>query len=308
MNDIRDRLKTFIASAPLPVLANKVRAKWWEWVRQRAMSGKQAASYAEARQAGLVKPDAKKILAKNGRFDGIYAGRRAFIIGNGPSLKDQRIDVLRDEITFAVSAFWKHPDAAIVKPKYYAFADPLFFDGEPATEVFFENLRRTIASSTYFVPIKGRSTVEKMHLLPEAETFYIAMGREMKTLRITGPDPTKTMPHVITVVHLAILLAMYMGIKEIYLLGLDHDWLAHREEDRHFYEGQTLPGHTAVVSALSAWPYKRLMEDQLKLWNDYEIIKETAEKMGCKIWNSTRGGFLDIFDRIPYEKVLSMQK
>jgi hypothetical protein len=307
MNDFRSKFETLMrnASLPLPALANKVRARWWDWVLQRALSGKQAALYAEARQAGSLKRGWREILAKNNRFDGVHAGQRAFIIGNGSSLKDQQIDVLRDEITFVVSGFWKHPDASIVKPKYYVFADPLFFDGERAAEVFFENLRQVIHHSTYFIPFTARAAVEKMHLLPESQVSYIAMGRHMKTLRITGPDPTKIMPHVSTVIQLAILMALYMGIEEIYLLGLDHDWLAHREEDRHFYEGQTLPGHSKVVSALSGWPYKRLMEDQLKLWNDYEVLKEVALKAGCRIWNSTRGGFLDVFDRIAYEEVLT---
>jgi hypothetical protein len=41
-------------------------------------------------------------------------------------------------------------------------------------------------------------------------------------------------PQSVTIMALEV--ALYMGFKNIYLLGCDHDWILHLDTSRHFYE------------------------------------------------------------------------
>ena len=42
------------------------------------------------------------------------------------------------------------------------------------------------------------------------------------------------------------------------------------------------------------------------LWQSYRLIKEylSKSKSGIKIYNATKGGLLDVFERVEYESVL----
>ena len=46
-----------------------------------------------------------KTLDMNKEFENKYAGKRCFILGNGPSLKDEDLSVLKDEYVFTVNQF-----------------------------------------------------------------------------------------------------------------------------------------------------------------------------------------------------------
>ena len=90
--------------------------------------------------------------------------------------------------------------------------------------------------------------------------------------------------------------AMSMGCSAIYLLGLDHDWLAHLNRNYAFYTDREGEKHD--------WMYKDLMEAVLIMWCGYESIQRVAQSLDIRIINVTRGGFLDVFERCNYESVI----
>ena len=48
-----------------------------------------------------------------------YQGKRCFILGNGPSLKQQDLTLLKDEITFVSNWFVLHDKYEEINPDYY---------------------------------------------------------------------------------------------------------------------------------------------------------------------------------------------
>src|SRR5690242_4618800 len=64
-----------------------------------------------------------EIVARNSVFRDKHKGRRAFVIATGPSLKNQDITGLGDEITFVMSGFWKHSVLEHWQPTYYCLSD-----------------------------------------------------------------------------------------------------------------------------------------------------------------------------------------
>lgn len=260
-----------------------------------------ASTNLERHPSSELSPVERQLLAKNAVFRNCHAGKRCFVIGNGPSLAQQDLTPLANEITFAASGFWKHPIVERWQPTYYCFADPLFFDGSESSLNFFRQLRTRIHETTFILPSSAARMVQNHQLVSDECAYYVAFGDSLSRGGLGTITLTEKIPAVINVVQLAMLAALYMGCSPIYLLGLDHDWLAHRGPDRHFYSGGILEKHPQVVSKLEEYSYKYLMECQLELWRGYESLQEFARQQGLKIFNATAGGFLDVFPRTEFE-------
>lgn len=99
-------------------------------------------------------------------------------------------------------------------------------------------------------------------------------------------------------------LAIYMGFKEIYLVGIEHSEIVTGQYD-YFYDRDlskvgdrdTYTSNSGkVVSRFSTQLYTRNC-----LWKQYERLNEIIDKKGIEIYNATKGGILDIFNRIDYD-------
>jgi hypothetical protein len=248
------------------------------------------------------------LLERNQTFRDKHKQQRCFVIANGPSVKTQNLEPLGNDVTLVMSGFWHHDVVSLWQPTYYCFSDPAYFDGSEPVKEFFRNLRGRITSSTFFAPLPARKIVEDQQLLPLEQTYWIQFWGELhdRLAERRKIDLTVDIPSTMSVSQLCIMAAIYMGCSPIYLLGLDHDWLAHRGEAGHFYRGHGgLEKHQEFKPQLSDWSYKFLMECQLKLWTGYENLAEIAATRGIQILNATNGGFLDVFERVNYDDVVT---
>jgi hypothetical protein len=250
----------------------------------------------------LLTPDERKLLNRNAQFRDKHKGQRAFVIVNGPSLKEQDITYLENEITFVVSGFYKHEVIKKWQPKYYCILDKSFFNGSDLVHNFFKQLHAAIKESTFFIPLfRGFEANKKDKLLPLDKTYYIATA---------GPPSDKIDMNGIVqsfagVSAFALAQAVYMGCSPIYLLGFDHDYLANRGVDRHFYTGGTMPGagSAAAIPLADRVPYDEEMRMNLWLWKNYRSLNKIAKQKGLEIYNATRGGYLDVFKRVDFESI-----
>src|SRR3989338_8496092 len=69
----------------------------------------------------------KKILSLNVKIKNTKTGKRCFIMGNGPSLKDIDLTDFRNEETFVVNTFWNHERYKDINPKYYILTETKIF-------------------------------------------------------------------------------------------------------------------------------------------------------------------------------------
>jgi hypothetical protein len=247
-----------------------------------------------------------EILSRNELFRNLHKGQRAFVIANGPSLKDQDLNLLKNEIKFAVAGFYKHPIISENwQPTYYSVIDKQFFEDPVVYEPFWSGLKEKIKDTTFFISLsRGYGFNKVTNILPSDRTFYCAhYGTPIKD----DLDFTKLTMGFQTVASMSIALAVYMGCNPIYLLGYDHDYLAHRGKDHHFYEGNILGGRIKDKFENSnietIYPYYFTMQFMQKFWNNYKKIKQVADQRNIRIINATRGGFLDVFERTDYETI-----
>ena len=96
-----------------------------------------------------------------------------------------------------------------------------------------------------------------------------------------------------TVAYDCLQIAAYMGFKKIYLLGMD--LVPYK------------PGDKSAVQYLNFFETDG-QERKPQMWVDkilrsYQTAKNYADVHGIQIYNATRGGYLEIFDRIDFDKM-----
>lgn len=248
-----------------------------------------------------------ELLERNKFFQDRHKGERCFVIGNGPSLKLQDISPLAHELTFVMNSFYKHPVIEEWHPTYHFLADPAYFDGtEPFFKLgtsmtvaqFFEELRSRLRSSSFFVPLWGAKAVLENAFLPLERTYFVPFRGLLRNGLSDVPDFTKAVPGVQSVSQIAIMAAMYMGCSPIYLMGLDHNWLASWGKDPHFYGTRTIEPDKIPSFRIG-------LEANLSLWYGYEHLLKVSKERGIQILNATQGGLLDVFERVSYASVVT---
>jgi len=238
------------------------------------------------------------ILSRNAKFRNMYAGRRCFVIGNGPSLNKQDLAPLANEVTIAMNFFNKHPIIEKWKPTFFCMEEPV----ENIKRIGLSPFLDKIEAQAYFFHIGVKELFDEHQLLDVEKVYYFRVAGSLPGYP-TGKNPldlAKSIPAAWTTAQTAIMIALYMGCSPIYLIGLDHDWLADPNAFQHFY---TTSAGDAEPAFLSDWGYKKLLEVTLHIWRTYELLRDVACKQGVTIYNATAGGFLDVFPRVEFESL-----
>jgi hypothetical protein len=93
-----------------------------------------------------------------------------------------------------------------------------------------------------------------------------------------------------TITYSLLQIAIYMGFKDIYLLGCDC-YYSPDPKKRHFLETQRIDPDAMTAADRMLYAYK--------------VVKRYADKYHIRIYNATRGGHLNVFERVSLEEVLS---
>jgi hypothetical protein len=244
----------------------------------------------------------KEILNKNLQFKNLHLNKRALIVVNGPSINTQKLEKFENDIIFSVNAFYKHKNISKLQPKYNFLLDSNLFNNETInTSLFYDELLNTLTNTIFFLPLfRGYKSVIKNNILPINKTFFTAMGGDENG----DLDFTSVIPSFHGVGAYALSAAIYMGCNPIYLVGFDHDYLANRGKDHHFYQGSTVSvDNKEELSLADRIPYDDEMLSNYYLWQNYRYLLKIACKKGIKVFNATNGGFLDVFDRYDFDKI-----
>jgi len=252
------------------------------------------------------------LLRRNRRFRGMHSGRRAFVIGNGPSLAGQDLARLATEVTFVTNSFFLHSSLDRWCPTYYAVIDPWLLEDSEEARGYFQQIASRAPSSTFFLPLffhrplPSRRLVEERGFLPAEQTHFLVLDGDVSLPRLLDVDPAARLPPLLNVVQTCMMLALYMGVSEIILLGVDHDWLARPGENVHFY-AQAADFEDAVIKGWMPPPsqYKCQTEVQILVWRGYECLADLARARGVRILNAAPNSYLDVFESVAFEGLLS---
>jgi hypothetical protein len=210
----------------------------------------------------------------------------------GPSLSDKQLAEIGENDVITSSGFWQHKLANKLNIVAYAFYDKNYFDNTKKSYDFFDSLYINCNPMSVVAPahLVGKSYFHyfEKHNLPLLITKHHGLNQRIISRNGLWPAFAGVSAY-------CLMLAVLSGYKEIHLLGFDHDYLANRSFDRHFYKGSTIPG--TIERPLSELvTYQKEMSNNLKLWENYYKIKSIAQRKGIKIYNRTPGSFLDVFE------------
>lgn len=248
--------------------------------------------YKQAYQLGFDVPDYYKLLSHKNQ----HKGKRAFIIGTGPSLQISDLEKLRNEITFASNKIFLAFEQTDWRPKYYsAFDIPCMAD---ALEKLSPQDKTTCFFPSYFSPKNPR------HIY-----FSLKGNQSCDTLPEFSEDISHHITGGYTITYALMQMAYFMGISQAYLLGVDfnytihkkdpvkheggHDYYANTGENNYFIENYHRPGELFTEVNIQGQ------------YNSYLAARKFCETHDFSIYNATRGGQLDVFQRVNFDSLVA---
>jgi hypothetical protein len=238
------------------------------------------------RGISLTRNEAKLLALKDK-----HHGRRAFIIGNGPSLNQTDVRWLKDEITIGCNAVFLMFDEMGFLPTYYTVEDVLVAEDRA-------DAINSIRGTTKILPRDLNYCLK-----PDEDTIYINFIRDYS--RQVPNFSSDFVRHVFwggTVTYLNIQLAYYLGCHEVYLIGVDHSYkvpdyaqgtvITSREADvNHFHPDYFGPGYR--------WHDPKVERMEIA----YREAKQFFDENGGVIYNASARTQLDVFSRVLYEEL-----
>ena len=224
--------------------------------------------------------------------------KTCYILACGPSINEMDLSILKGEDCISVSNFFVHPLYNEIQPKYHVFAqrhEPI--TEEQLVEWFKDFAAKTSFESKLIFSAKDFCSLEEVVNKGGIESYCYELTDELPENfdQITFENP---IPRIQTVVHIAMYLAISLGYKEINLLGVDHDWLFHFGESRHFYkEKESKLNQKGYEEFHSENDLELQFKSHLLLWKVYKSIKRFSIEHEIQVFNLNMGSFLDVFPK-----------
>lgn len=220
-----------------------------------------------------------------------YRGRRCFVIGNGPSLSLADLRRLHGEITIGCNGLFLIFDQMGYLPTFYTVEDRLVAE-DRAVSI------NIIKGTTKIFPRKLAYCLKQ-----DESTLYINFLYSYDSFPKFSAQFDKAVFWGGTVTFLNLQLAYYLGCSEVFLIGVDHNYLVPREigqdgiivsadaDVNHFHPDYFGPGYRYHDPRIE------------RMEQAYQAAREFGSKNGMSIFNVTRGGRLDVFPRVDFERL-----
>ena len=215
-------------------------------------------------------------------YKNIHTGKRCFIIGNGPSLKQMDLSFLKGEITFGMNRIYMAFPEMRFETSYYVCMNDL------VVEQCAEDISRL--QMPKFLSWRGRQWVTM-----DDKTQYLYST-------YTGPGFSTSVTGRVwesaTVTFVALQIAYYMGFDTVFLIGVDHNFVtqgvpnttvvSQGDDPNHFNPGYFGKGFR--------WQLPDLETSEI----GYRMAKVAFEKNRRQVLDATVDGKLDVFPKVNY--------
>ena len=239
------------------------------------------------------------------KFKNLYSGQRCFIIGNGPSLKKTDLDLIKNEFSFAMNRIRMIFDQTIWRPTFYSCTTTNIHRQDWKKDIFY--------MQNFDIPffIWDKLAEETSDFKFTKNTFLLNCSNGEQVTDDANDDwwswdPSRRVTKFGSSIVVSFQLAAYMGFKEIYLLGTDLNFkdsniqkllkkiglkeFSQKFDKNHFDNSYGTPG----------LPSNALNQNMLSV---HKLINKMTKSAGIKVYNSTKGGELEIYERICLEDI-----
>ena len=226
-----------------------------------------------------------------------YLGSKCFIIGNGPSLRAEDLErIMRSGIpAFAMNRIFNIFPETKWRPTYYVCEDILILRG-------IED-RISAMDAAKFIPVNLK-WYENVNI-KDAIYFWLDYNSEMKETFGLSTDAAHSVRCRGTVTSTCIQFAIYMGFSEIYLLGIDHNYSKSINEDGKVVEDPTVKDY--FTDDYDSDIKNQVVHDMRAPTQAFASVEQLSRKLNTfRVYNATRGGRLEIFERVDFDEVVPL--
>lgn len=231
----------------------------------------------------LLRFELRRLLRSNAIYCNRHSGERCFILGTGPSLAgltSAQVAALSAECVFAVNSIYKTPVLDSISPKYYTLMDNHYWG--IASYTFGEIAKKYRDNMPVFI-----TDIRARCVMPNGVDCIYLYAKNYP-IDVVRYDLSGNLSATMNVIGFSILAAIYMGFKEIHLLGCDYTSFCSRVS-AHCYDDQdeidTLPSHNLAFYL----KYYHLTTEF------HYLIAVLAREKGVKIVNLSKGSLLDAY-------------
>jgi len=220
------------------------------------------------------------------KFKNIHQNENCFIIGNGPSLKNMDLSLLKNYHTLGLNKIYLIFDKIDLNLSYHVAVNPFVI--EQSAKAF------EILQCPSFLSYRPSRIIVK-----ELEHIYFIMTGGPYTFQTSL---TNEICEGHTVTYVAMQIAFYMGFKGVFLIGVDHNFSTKGKpnekqmlvgEDRNHFHSEYFSG--------KEWQLPDLEASELS----YHLARFFYNRSGRFIYDATINGRLTIFPKISFEEALS---
>lgn len=230
-----------------------------------------------------------------------FNGEQCFIIGNGPSLTATDLELIKGRKSFACNKITEIYYKTEWRPDFYLCTDELTYSGRVSK--FSEDQKRV------FLPV---DFIPYLNQIKENMIFY-PFFRRYCVIPEFSANPIRGVYDGGTVLYIAVQFAIYMGFKELVLLGVDSDYkMICTESGRKVFDMSNAHFYENDEEDFKAW-------EKINAWMDFNdtlhsgiyniqdgwgMLRYQSEQLGIKVINATRGGALELFPRKELESLI----
>jgi hypothetical protein len=226
----------------------------------------------------------KKNHQKLERLRGIYKGKRCFVMGNGPSLKQIDLSLLKNEVTIGSNGIFLIKEEMGYLPTFLTVEDHLVAE-DRANRL--NQIRDTIKIFPYDL---------SYCLKIDDSTIYANFVRQYDGCPKFSSDFARIVYWGGTVTFMNMQLAYYLGCNEIYLIGLDHNYkVTDKVVDTVITSQQDDVNHIHPDYFGKGFRWHDPKVDRME--QAYVVARKFFEQNGVKVFNATVGGKLEVFQR-----------
>lgn len=214
----------------------------------------------------------------------IHKGQRAFIIGNGPSLKQTDLGKLRNEITFGLNRIY------LMFPQL-GFGTTYFVT---VNDLVIEQTAADISSLPMPKFLSWRSHRFFPKIEPAPATFLYTTYDNPTFAR----DARYRLWESATVTYVTLQLAFHMGFDQVILVGVDHSGSVPGKPNTTIVSQGDDPNHfnPNYFGKGFRWQLPDFETSEI----GYRLARQAYESAGRQVLDATLGGKLTIFPKVDY--------
>jgi hypothetical protein len=232
-------------------------------------------------QRRLLSPWGIRSMLRMRRLKDRHRGERCFILGNGPSLRQTDLALLRDEYTFGMNRIYLLFDEIGFTTKYYISVNPYVIE-QCADDIAALALPK-------FLPWTCR------HHVTLDQHSMLLQGSQLPHF---SPDPALWIWEGNTVTFVALQLAYYMGFQQVILVGVDHSFTTKGVPHSLVVSEGDDPNHFA--GNYFGRGFRWQLPDLAGSEQAYVLAREKFAAAGRTVLDATVGGKLQVFPKVDY--------